>query len=85
MWKLKKCKKCGSQPILNINDAGRQNGYSIRWAFVECEKCGETGRVASNIVFDLASDISNGVQKEIDFARLVGMEVIDLAEKYRKI
>ena len=56
MWKLKKCKKCGSQPILNINDAGRQNGYSIRWAFVECEKCGETGRVASNIVFDLASD-----------------------------
>ena len=33
----------------------------------------------------VASDISDGVQKEIDFARLVGMEVIDLAEKYRKI
>lgn len=33
----------------------------------------------------VASDISEGVQKEIDFARLVGMEVIDLAEKYRKI
>ena len=65
MWKLKKCKKCGSQPILNINDAGRQNGYSIRWAFVECEKCGETGRVASNIVFDLASDTTaeSAIQK----------------------
>ena len=33
----------------------------------------------------VASDISKGVQKEIDFARLVGMEVIDLAEKYREI
>ena len=33
----------------------------------------------------VASDVSNGVQKEIDFARMVGMEVIDLAEKYRSI
>ena len=33
----------------------------------------------------VASDISDGVQKEIDFAKMVGMEVIDLAEKYRKI
>lgn len=33
----------------------------------------------------IASDISEGVQKEIDFARMVGMEVIDLAEKYREI
>ena len=33
----------------------------------------------------VASDISDGVQKEIDFARLVGMEVVDLAEKYREI
>ena len=33
----------------------------------------------------VASDISEGVQKEIDFARMVGMEVIDLAEKYREI
>ena len=31
----------------------------------------------------VASDVSKGVQKEIDFARMVGMEVIDLAEKYR--
>ena len=36
-------------------------------------------------VLIVASDISNGVQKEIDFARMVGMEVIDLAEKYRQI
>ena len=33
----------------------------------------------------VASDVSDGVQKEIDFARMVGMEVIDLAEKYREI
>ena len=65
MWKLNKCKKCGSNPILNVNDAGRQNGYSIRWAFVECEKCKETGRVVSNIVFDLARDttVESAIQK----------------------
>lgn len=33
----------------------------------------------------VTSDVSKGVQKEIDFARMVGMEVIDLAEKYRSI
>ena len=36
-------------------------------------------------VLIVASDISEGVQKEIDFARLVGMEVIDLADKYRTL
>ena len=36
-------------------------------------------------VLIVASDISDGVQKEIDFARLVGMEVIDIADKYRQI
>ena len=36
-------------------------------------------------VLIVASDISEGVQEEIDFARMVGMEVIDLAEKYREI
>ena len=36
-------------------------------------------------VLIVASDISDGVQKEIDFARLVGMEVVDIAEKYREI
>ena len=34
-------------------------------------------------VLIVASDISDGVQKEIEFAKMVGMEVIDLAEKYR--
>ena len=33
----------------------------------------------------IVSDISPIMQKEIDFARMVGMEVIDLAEKYRSI
>ena len=36
-------------------------------------------------VLIVTSDISEGVQKEIDFARMVGMEVVDLAEKYREI
>ena len=36
-------------------------------------------------VLIIASEPSNGVQREIDFANLVGMEVIDLAEKYREI
>ena len=36
-------------------------------------------------VLIVASDINEGVQKEIDFARMVGMEVIDLAGKYREI
>ena len=33
----------------------------------------------------IVSDISPIIQREIDFARMVGMEVIDLAEKYREI
>ena len=36
-------------------------------------------------VLIVASDISEGVQKEIDFARMGGMEVIDIADKYRQI
>ena len=36
-------------------------------------------------VLIVASEPSNGVQKEIDFARMVGMEVIDLADKYRTL
>ena len=36
-------------------------------------------------VLIVASDISKGVQKEIDFARMVGMEVVDLADKYRTL
>ena len=49
----------------------------------ELELCIDILSVADVLI--VASDISEGVQKEIDFARMVGMEVIDLAEKYRKI
>ena len=33
----------------------------------------------------IASDISPIMQRQIDYCRMVGMEVIDLAEKYRSI
>ena len=56
MGKINKCKKCGGEPLLHINDTDRQNGYSIRWAFVRCKKCKETGSVVFNIVLNLASD-----------------------------
>ena len=38
-------------------------------------------------VLVIASDISGsrGVQEELDFARMVDMEVIDLADKYREV
>lgn len=49
----------------------------------ELELCIDILSVADVLI--VASDISEGVQKEIDFARLVGMEVVDLAEKYREI
>ena len=49
----------------------------------ELELCIDILSVADALI--VASDISKGVQKEIDFARLVGMEVIDLADKYRTI
>lgn len=33
----------------------------------------------------VASEVTEGVQREIDFAKLVGMEVIDLEDKYREV
>lgn len=33
----------------------------------------------------VASEVTEGVQREIDFAKLVGMEVIDLEEEYREV
>ena len=50
---------------------------------LEMEICLDLLSVCDYLI--VASDVSDGVQKEIDFARMVGMEVIDLAEKYRKI
>ena len=49
----------------------------------EMELCIDLLSVADVLI--VASDVSKGVQKEIDFARMVGMEVVDLAEKYREI
>ena len=36
-------------------------------------------------VLIVASDISEGVHNVVDLARMVGMEVIDIADKYRQI
>ena len=49
----------------------------------ELELCIDILSVADVLI--VASEPSKGVQKEIDFAKMVGMEVIDLAEKYREI
>ena len=35
--------------------------------------------------FLITSEISEGVRRELDFARLIELEVFDLAEKYREI
>lgn len=66
-------------PLLNFSflDYG-EIGYEQ-----ELEICLDLLSVCDVLI--VASDISDGVQKEIDFAKMVGMEVIDLAEKYRKI
>lgn len=49
----------------------------------ELELCLDILSVADVLI--VASEPSKGVQKEIDFARMVGMEVIDLADKYRTL
>lgn len=43
----------------------------------EMELCIDLLSVADVLI--VASDVSKGVQKEIDFAKMVGMEVIDLS------
>ena len=58
-------------------------GYNEIGHDEEMELCIDLLSVSDVLV--VASDISEGVQKEIDFAKMVGMEVIDLAEKYREI
>jgi hypothetical protein len=49
----------------------------------EMELCKDILSVSDYLI--VTSEASKGVQIEIDFARMVGMEVIDLAEKYRSI
>ena len=58
-------------------------GYNEMGYDEEMELCIDLLSVSDALI--IASDISNGVQKEIDFAKMVGMEVIDLEEKYREI
>ena len=58
-------------------------GYNEIGYDEEMELCIDLLSVSDVLI--VASDISKGVQKEIDFAKMVGMEVVDLAEKYREI
>ena len=58
-------------------------GYNEIGHDEEMELCIDLLSVSDVLI--IASDISDGIQKEIDFAKMVGMEVVDLAEKYRKI
>ena len=70
---------CVVCPLLNFSclDYG-EIGYEQ-----ELEICLDLLSVCDYLI--VASEPSKGVQKEIDFARMVGMEVIDLAEKYREL
>ena len=70
---------CYFCPLLAFSHLGyNEMGYDE-----EMELCIDLLSVADVLI--VASDVSKGVQKEIDFARLVGMEVIDLADKYRTL
>ena len=70
---------CYICPLLAFSHLGyNEMGYDE-----EMELCIDLLSVADVLI--VASDVSKGVQKEIDFAKMVGMEVIDLAEKYREI
>ena len=76
---LKNPAHCVVCPLLNFSflDYG-EIGYEQ-----EMEICLDLLSVCDVLI--VASEPSKGVQKEIDFAKMVGMEVIDLAEKYREI
>lgn len=70
---------CVVCPLLNFSflDYG-EIGYTE-----ELEICIDLLSVCDVLI--VASEPSKGVQKEIDFAKMVGMEVIDLADKYRTL
>ena len=70
---------CYICPLLAFSHLGyNEMGYDEEMAL-----CIDLLSVADVLI--VASEPSKGVQREIDFANLVGMEVIDLAEKYREI
>ena len=72
-------KNCYICPLIAFSHLGyNEIGYDE-----EMEICIDLLSVSDVLI--VASDVSEGVQKEIDFARMVGMEVVDLAEKYRRI
>ena len=72
-------KNCYICPLMAFSHLGyNEMGYDEEMAL-----CIDLLSVSDVLI--VASDISDGVQKEIDFARMVDMEVIDLAEKYRQI
>jgi DnaJ-class molecular chaperone len=56
--KIKSCYKCGGKGILNIDETELKNGHFIRWSFVRCEKCGETGKTFSDLIFCPTQDKS---------------------------
>ena len=58
-------------------------GYNEMGWDKEMELCLDILSVCDVLV--VASEVSEGVQKEIDFAQMVGMEVVDLAEKFRQV
>ena len=78
---------------LQVNDP--ENCYIcplMAFSYLEYNEMGHDEEMALCIdllsvsdVLIVASDVSDGVQKEIDFAKMVGMEVIYLAGKYREI
>ena len=70
---------CYICPLLAFSHLGyNEMGYDE-----EIELCIDLLSVADVLI--VASDVSKGVQKEIDFARMVGMEVVYLADKYRTL
>ena len=70
---------CYICPLLAFSHLGyNEMGYAE-----EMELCIDLLSVSDVLI--VASDVSKGVQKEIDFAKMVGMEVIDLADKYRTL
>ena len=70
---------CYICPLLAFSNLG----YNEIGRYEEMALCIDLLSVSDVLL--IASDISEVVQEEIDFARMVGMEVIDLAEKYREI
>ena len=62
---------------------GTNGHYGLMSFEDEMELCKDILSVSDCLI--VTSEASKGVQIEIDFARMVGMEVVDLAEKYRSL